>query len=161
MGPATAVTIDAASFFVAAAVQSTIRSTFRAGDGLPPPAGRLRSRIGAAIDFIRGDRTIATLLGVGFGNSFAFGAVLGLLVPYAVEVLGLASDDGRIGVLYGAIGVGSLVSGLLFSRLFRPASGARADPAHPRLLGCAGARPGRHDQLRAWPPDSSACSRCR
>ena len=121
VGPATAVTIDAASFFVAAAVQSTIRSTFRADGDVPPPARRLRSRIGAAIDFIRGDRTIATLLGVGFGNSFAFGAVLGLLVPYAVEVLGLASDDGRIGVLYGAIGVGSLVSGLLFSRLFRPA----------------------------------------
>jgi MFS family permease len=120
-GPANAVTIDSASFFAAAVVQATIRSSFRDPGAAEPPPSRLRARVGSAIDFIRSDRTVATLLGVGFGNSFAFGAVLGLLVPYAVEELGLASEDGRIGVLYGAIGVGSLVSGLLFARLFRPA----------------------------------------
>jgi len=119
VGAANAITIDAMSFFAAAAVQSTIRSSFRTGDLGPPPTRRLRAGVAAALDFIRRDRTMATLLGVGFGNSFAFGAVLGLLVPYAVEELGLASDDGRIGILYAAIGVGGLLSGLLFARLFR------------------------------------------
>ena len=61
--------------------------------------------------------------------------MLGLLVPYAVEVLGLASDDGRIGVLYGAIGVGSLVSGVLFSRAFRP---GRVPVLTPLTLACSG-----------------------
>jgi MFS family permease len=120
-GPANAVTIDAISFFTAAAVQSTIRSSFRSHDAPPPAPGRLRTHVREAVDFIRGNRIVATLLVVGFGNSFAFGVVLGLLVPYAVEALGLASDDGRIGILYGAIGLGSLVSGLMFSRVFRPA----------------------------------------
>jgi MFS family permease len=119
VGAANAVTIDAMSFFVAAAVQMTIRSSFRAAGAGPPPSRRVRAGIAAALGFIRSDRTMATLLGVGFGNSFAFGAVLGLLVPYAVEELGLASDDGRIGFLYAAIGVGGLLSGLLFARLFR------------------------------------------
>ena len=76
--------------------------------------------MGRALRFIRGDRTVSTLLIVGFGNSFAFGTVLGLLVPYAVQELGIDSDDGRIGLLYGALGVGSLAAGLIFSRLFRP-----------------------------------------
>jgi Transmembrane secretion effector len=128
-GPANAVTIDSISFFAAAAVRSTIRSSFRALDAAPPAPGRLRTHVREAIDFIRANRTVATLLVVGFGNSFTFGVVLGLLMPYAVEELVLASDDGRIGILYGAIGIGSLVSGLMFSRLFRrrprePRSGA-------------------------------------
>ena len=59
------------------------------------------------------------LLLVGFGNSFAVGAILGLLVPYAVEQLDLADAQGRIGVLYSAGGVGSLLAGVLLSRLFR------------------------------------------
>ena len=62
---------------------------------------------------------MATLIGVGFGNSFSFGAVLGLLVPYAVTELGLADRDARIGLLYGATGVGALVAGVVFGRLFR------------------------------------------
>jgi MFS family permease len=135
-GPANAVTIDSVSFFAAAAVQATIHSSFRDLDTSEAPPGRLRARVGAAIDFIRSDRTVATLLGVGFGNSFAFGAVLGLLVPYAVEELGLASEDGRIGILYGAIGVGSLVSGLLFARLFRP---TRVPVLTPLTLAVSGA----------------------
>ena len=104
VGPANAVAIDAMSFFAAATVQSTIRSSFRddacarASGWSPAPPGRRRRRLHPRRPHV------ATLLGVGFGNSFAFGAVLGLLVPYAVEELGLASDDGRIGILYGAIG---------------------------------------------------------
>ena len=83
----TPIWIDAASFFVAAAVQSSIRSTFRrcrrpaAADDLRPAASR---------HCVHPRRpTVATLLVAGFGNSFAFGTVLGLLVPYAVEELGV------------------------------------------------------------------------
>jgi MFS family permease len=119
IGAANAVTVDAASFFVAAAILSTISSTFRTepvDGGARPPIG---AQVKRALRFVRGHRTVATLIGVGFGNSFAFGAVLGLLVPYAVTELGLAEKDARIGLLYGATGLGALVAGAVFARLFR------------------------------------------
>lgn len=118
IGATSALWVDAASFLAAAAVQSRIRSQFRtdAADVTAPPKLIEHSR--TALRFIRNDRTIATLLVAGFGNSLAFGTVLGLLVPYAVEQLGIPSDDKRIGILFGALGVGSLVAGLLFSRVF-------------------------------------------
>ena len=117
VGPATSVAIDAASFFVAAAVLASIRR--RSATATNAPTSDVREGVKAALRFIRRRRDVATLLGVGFGNSFAFGAVLGLTVPYAVEVLGFDSDDGRVGFLFAASGVGSLVSGLLFARVFR------------------------------------------
>ena len=92
IGPANAVTVDAASFLVAAAMQSTIRSSFRTGS---VPAGErlpIMAQVKRALRFVRGHRTVATLIGVGFGNSFAFGAVLGLLVPYGVTELGLSAE---------------------------------------------------------------------
>jgi MFS family permease len=120
VGAVNAIWIDAASFFIAATVLASIRSTFREPGSAEAGPASLRSAVGRAVRFIRGERTVLTLLIVGFGNSFAFGSVLGLLVPYAVEELGVPSDDGRIGLLYGALGVGSLLAGLIFSRLFRP-----------------------------------------
>lgn len=119
IGATNAIWVDSASFFIAASVLASIKSTFRETTVAATTAG-LRATVARALRFIRGERTVATLLIVGFGNSFAFGAVLGLLVPYAVEELGVPPDDGRIGLFYGAIGVGSLVAGLLFARLFRP-----------------------------------------
>jgi MFS family permease len=119
IGPANAVWIDSASFLVAAGCQMTIKSTFRT---TPPTAGGrvgIREQVGRALRFVRSHRTVATLIGTGFGNSFSFGAVLGLLVPYAVTELGLADRDARIGLLYGATGVGALVAGVVFGRLFR------------------------------------------
>ena len=77
------------------------------------------AQVKRALRFVRGHRTVATLIGVGFGNSFAFGAVLGLLVPYGVTELGLSQKDARIGLLYGATGIGALVAGVVFARLFR------------------------------------------
>lgn len=110
--------IDAASFLIAAGVQSRIRSSFRTDTPDPTVRPKLIAHSRSAIRFIRSDRTVTTLLLAGFGNSLAFGTVLGLLVPYAVEQLGISSDDKRIGVLFGALGVGSLIAGLSFSRVF-------------------------------------------
>ena len=120
IGATSAIWIDAASFFAAAAVQTTIRSSFRDPGGASAVAEGLRARLRRAMRFIRNDRIVSTLLVAGFGNSFAFGTVIGLLVPYAVEELGVPSDDGRIGLLYGALGIGSLAAGLVFARVFRP-----------------------------------------
>jgi MFS family permease len=119
MGPTNAIWVDAFSFLVAAAVQATIRSRFREAPATAPVHVSMTDQVRRALSFVRRQRTVLTLLLVGFGNSFAFGAVLGLVVPYAVEQLDLAGADGRIGVLYSAGGVGSLLAGLLLARLFR------------------------------------------
>ena len=117
VGATNAVWFDSASFFIAAAVQGSIGSTFRIGE---PPTGPLqvRAQIKRAIQFVRGNRSVATLLFTGFGNSVGFGAVVGLLVPYAVEQLALPEGNFRVGILYSAYGAGALVSGLLFARIF-------------------------------------------
>jgi len=62
-GPATP-----ATFFFAAAVQASLRSSFRTG---PPPQGplQIRKQIGRAMRFVRANRSVATLLFTGFGNS--------------------------------------------------------------------------------------------
>src|SRR3954471_1928955 len=87
VGPTNAVWFDSCTFFFAAVVQGSIRSTFRVG---PVPSGPLaiRAQSSRAYRFVRNHRSVATLLGTGFGNSLGFGAILGLLVPYAVEQLG-------------------------------------------------------------------------
>lgn len=109
--------IDAASFVIAAAVQRTIRSTFRREDA-PVERRPMRSQLAAAVAFMRRQRTVAVLVIAGFGNSIAIGTVLGLLVPWSVEVLGYGNDDGRLGLLYAGVGVGGFLSGALFARVF-------------------------------------------
>ena len=110
VGATNAVWFDSATFFFAAAVQASLRSTFRTG---PPPQGALqiRKQIGRAMRFVRANRSVATLLFAGFDNSLGFGAVLGLMVPYAVEQLGLSERDFRVGLLFSAGGCGALISG--------------------------------------------------
>lgn len=118
IGATTTLWIDAASFFVAAAVQTTITSNFRTSDSSVDATRSIRDQLRRALRFIRQQRTVSTLLVAGFGNSMAFGIVIGLLVPYAVEELALSTEDARIGMLYGALGVGSLIAGLAFARIF-------------------------------------------
>jgi MFS family permease len=126
VGPTAAIWVDATSFFAAAAIQARIRSTFHASAGpavpasptAPTSATAQQSPLRAALSFVRHHRTVRTLLFAGFGNSVAFGIVLGLIVPYSVERLGLAKDDGRIGAIFAALGVGSLLAGLAFARVF-------------------------------------------
>ena len=118
LGATTAIWIDACSFVFAAAVQSAIKAPFRPVDAGPVAGGGLRATASEAITFIRRNRTLLVLVVGGFFNSAAFGIVLGLLVPYAVEQIWIPADDGRIGLLYGSLGVGSLGAGLVFAKLF-------------------------------------------
>ena len=119
LGPTNAIWVVAFSLLVASLVQTTIRSSFRAGSAIPPARPSVADQVRRALSLVRRQRTMLTLLLVGFGNSFAVGTILGLLVPYAVEQLDLTDAQGRIGVLYSAGGVGSLLAGVLLSRLFR------------------------------------------
>jgi MFS family permease len=118
IGAANAVWIDAASFAVAALLVAGIRGSFQAER---PPGGHppMRDQVRQGLHYIRHHRVIRTLITAGFGNSFAFGVITGLLVVYAVRQLGIPDDSARIGVLYSAGALGALIAGLVFGRIFR------------------------------------------
>lgn len=145
VSPVDVLWIDTASFVIAAGVQATIRSDFR--DGTPVERRRIADQLRRVRVFIRRERTVATLLAVGFGNSLAFGMVLGLVVPYAALELGVGSQDGRLGVLFAALGLGSLMTGLLFDRLFRV---SRIPVLTPTALAVAGVSAALLAVVGAW-----------
>ncbi|CAN5147344.1 hypothetical protein BH20ACT22_BH20ACT22_12630 [soil metagenome] len=116
IGPAPALSIDALSYLLSAALLGAIKRPFQ-GDREEAPAGSARQRKRAAITeglrFLWRHALLRTMTLVGFGNSFTGGALLGLMVVYGVEGLGLARDDARLGVLYATTGVGALIATLL------------------------------------------------
>ena len=138
VGAAAAVWADAASFFIAAAMVASINSSFRA-DEAQRDKPRLRDHLQETIQFVRSRPVIGILFVAGFANSFAFGAVLGLLVPFAVTALGVARGSGLVGVLFGAGGVGSLLAGLGFARLFRAERVVWLTPGSLAVSGAAAA----------------------
>ena len=79
----------------------------------------MRDQVRQGLHYIRHHRVIRTLITAGFGNSFAFGVITGLLVVYAVRQLGIPDDSARIGVLYKPAALGALIAGLVFGRIFR------------------------------------------
>ncbi|HLY32677.1 MAG TPA: MFS transporter [Ktedonobacterales bacterium] len=67
--------------------------------------------------FLWDHRLVRVLTLLGFGLSFTGGAVIGLLVVYAVQALGLPSTDGRIGLLFAAGACGSFIASVLLPAL--------------------------------------------
>ncbi len=120
IGPANTIWVDVASFLVAAVVLGRIRAPFDERRRRHPAIERFTDQVRRGLRFIGRERTIRALVMVGFGNSFAFGVMLGLVVPYAVDRLGLPDDSVRLGLLFTADAAGALVSGLVFARLYRP-----------------------------------------
>lgn len=125
IGPATAISLDALSFALAALVLGGVPHTFAqkapAVLAMEPAEGSVMRRtfrdIHEGLRFVWRQRLVRALTLLGFGNSLTGGAVTGMLVVYAVRALGLAERDTRIGVLFAAGAVGSLVASLLLPRL--------------------------------------------
>ncbi|WP_165436193.1 MFS transporter [Amycolatopsis suaedae] len=116
LGPANAIGIDALSYAVAAVLLARL-PLLRAASA---PAGRpLRGDIAEGLRYVWRHPLIRPLTLLGIGNSLAAGAVLALLLPAAVEQLGLAADDARIGLLYAAVGAGALLATVVLPRLSR------------------------------------------
>jgi MFS family permease len=121
LGAAKVMSIDATTFLISAALLTLIARPFNQPRATPhedrPLIQGLVSDIRAGLVFLWQQRLVRTMTLVGFGNSFTAGAVLGLLVIYAVEALGLAVTDGRIGLLFTATGVGGLAASLVLPLL--------------------------------------------
>ena len=80
VGAAPAVWVDSASFFVAAALIATIRSSFRTDDA-HRDRPHVRDHLRRTVEFVRSRPVIGILFVAGFANSFAGGAVLGCSSP--------------------------------------------------------------------------------
>jgi MFS family permease len=116
VGAASAIWIDAASFLVAAALIAALRVPFR-----DPGDAQNRSSARTALAFVRQQRELRVLIPVGFLNSFSVGSIIGLLVAYGVEEIGLGKKDWRIGLLFTAGGVGAAITGMFTNRIYKPA----------------------------------------
>lgn len=116
LGAANVLAVDAISFLLAAAVIAGLPI------GRPAPAPhrrRFAADIAEGLRYIWRQPLIRSLTLLGIGNSMTAGAVLGLLVATAVHHLGLPDTDARIGLLYGACGLGTLIAGIALPRLTR------------------------------------------
>ncbi len=114
LGPPHALTIDAASYAVAAGLLTRLHWTAQ------PDASRDRSTgrdIAQGLRYIWNQPIIRSLTLLGTGNSLTAGAVTGLIIVAAVRRLGLSDHDARLGLLFAAASVGSLAAGLAIARL--------------------------------------------
>jgi MFS family permease len=116
--PAFALGVDAVTYLASALLLRTITRPFEVGTRRPG-ATRWGEDLREGLRFLWGNRVVRALTLTGFGNSVSFGAVLGLTVVVAVRQLGVPDHDARIGVLYSAGAVGSLLGAVLLPRLVR------------------------------------------
>ena len=124
IGPAQAISFDALSYVLSAVsllliprALSTLHLTEETSSRLS--IGNIFSGIGEGVEFIRRHRLVRVLTLLGFGISFTGGAVGGLLVVYAVRALDLPANDARIGLLFAAGALGSLLASLLLPQATR------------------------------------------
>ncbi|ETA02543.1 hypothetical protein CcI6DRAFT_01929 [Frankia sp. CcI6] len=128
VGAASVLALDALSYLVGAILLSRARwavpaAADRSRADRSGPAGsrvsRTRRDIAEGLGYIRGHRLIRTLTLLGAGSSLSGGAVTGLVVVVAVRQFGLPDDDPRIGLLYVAAALGTLIVSQLLSRVHR------------------------------------------
>ncbi len=121
LGAADVLALDALSYVLAAAVLTRVRWTVEPATASPGNTGsrvtRTRRDIAEGLRFIWHHRVIRTLTLLGTGASISGGAVSGLLVVVAVQQFGLADTDSRIGLLYVAATVGTLITSTFLGRI--------------------------------------------
>src|SRR5215213_6080598 len=106
-----ALLLDAVSFYVVACI------LFSAGD-MPqaePEPGRMRDRVRAGVDYIRGQTILRRILTAQGAAFVFFAAVLPVEVVYVKETLG--SNDTGYGLMLAAWGIGMVAGSLLFAGL--------------------------------------------
>lgn len=110
-GAQSALLLDAVSFYIVAWVLFTAGTMPQA----EPEEGRMRERVRAGLDYIRGETALARIL---FAQGIAFvffAAVLPVEVIYVKESLG--SSDTGYGLMLTSWGVGMVLGSLIFARI--------------------------------------------
>lgn len=123
LGPATTLSFDALSYLLSAVSLLLIKRAFSSISvteytALKQAPSIVRS-IREGLAFLWHHRLVRTLSLLGFGLSITGGALLGLLVVYAVRALALPVTDARIGLLFAAGPLGSFAATLLLPLLIK------------------------------------------
>lgn len=115
VAPASALLANAGSFLASALL---LLATPLGAAATEPPAP-LGADIAAGLRFLWGQPLIRAMTLLAAGLGLTTGTVLGLLVVYGAQGLGLDPRDPRIGLLYTAVAVGGLLAALVAPRLVR------------------------------------------
>lgn len=122
VAPSSLYWVNAFTFLASAfLVRSIVRSLTGDRDGDHPP---LRDDVLTGLRWLWGHRTLRAMTFVGTTVSFSLGAVMGQLVPFADQVLGIRQGDARLGGVFAVFSLGGLV-GTLAGRWLRPFTPAR------------------------------------
>ncbi|HET7901293.1 MAG TPA: MFS transporter [Candidatus Nanopelagicales bacterium] len=122
VAPSSLYWVNAFTFLASAfLVRSIVRSL--SGDRDEEP-NRLREDVLTGLRWLWAHRTLRAMTFIGTTVSFSMGAVMGQLVPFADQVLGIRQGDVRLGAVFGVFSLGGLV-GTLAGRWLKPFSPAR------------------------------------
>jgi MFS family permease len=122
VAPSSLYWVDAFTFLASAALLRSIRGAMT-GDR-SSVTGRVRDDILTGVRWLWAHPTLRTMTFVGTATSFAFGGMIGQLVPFADQVIGIGKGDARLGAVFACFSLGGVV-GTFTHRLVRPYSPAR------------------------------------
>jgi MFS family permease len=122
IAPSTLYWVNAFTFLASAfLVRSIVRSLTGERDGEHRP---LRDDVLTGLHWLWAHTTLRAMTFIGTTVSFSMGAVMGQLVPFADQVLGIRQGDVRLGGVFAVFSLGGLV-GTLAGRWLKPFSPAR------------------------------------
>jgi MFS family permease len=122
IAPSSLYWVNAFTFLASAfLVRSITRAMTGEREGEHP---RLREDVLTGLRWLWAHTTLRTMTFIGTTVSFSLGAILGQLVPFADQVLGIRQGDVRLGAVFAAFSVGGLL-GTLAGRWLRPFTPAR------------------------------------
>ncbi len=131
LAPSTLYWVNAFTFLASAfLVRSIVRNLSGERD---PHAGRLREDVLTGLRWLWAHTTLRTMTFIGTTVSFSMGAVMGQLVPFADQVLGIRQGDVRLGGVFAVFSLGGLV-GTLASRWLKPFTAARVSLVSTSLM---------------------------
>ncbi len=123
LGSAPTLSFDALSYLLSALtvlfIPGALSAISRPGQDASTQAPGMVASIREGLMFLWRHRLVRTLTLLSFGLSLSGGALLGLLVVYAVRALALPVTDARIGLLFAAGSLGSFAASLLLPQLTR------------------------------------------
>jgi MFS family permease len=122
VAPSSLYWVNAFTFAASAVLLRSIRRSLSGDRDIDHP--RLRDDILTGLRWLWGHRTLRAMTFLGTTVSFSMGAIMGQLVPFADQVLGIRQGDVRLGAVFGVFSLGGLV-GTLAGRWLRPFSPAR------------------------------------
>jgi len=117
ISPSSLYWVDAFTFLASAALLRGIRRSM-SGDRSDVPH-RLRDDVLTGLRWLWAHPTLRPLTIFGTATTFAFGGVIGQLVPFADQVVGIRTGDTRLGAVFAAFSIGGLV-GTLLHRWLKP-----------------------------------------